>query len=114
VFGSVRSTSGTGSTEFRYAAEQYDDTVGLIYLRARYYDPSTGRFLSKDPAGGKLSSPVTQNKYTYAGNNPVNAGDPTGLSTVTYAMMDTWVKGVPLTREGCGSGSWVWCGGQGV
>ncbi|MBI2887586.1 MAG: RHS repeat-associated core domain-containing protein [Chloroflexi bacterium] len=67
------------STEFRYAAEQFDDTVNLIYLRARHYDPTTGRFLSKDPAGGKLSSPVTQNKYVYAGNNPVNGGDPTGL-----------------------------------
>jgi len=95
VFGSVRSTSGTGSTDFRYAAEQYDDTVGLIYLRARYYDPATGRFLSKDPAGGKLSSPVTQNKYTYAGNNPVNAGDPTGM--VTNAEMNSWMANVPVT-----------------
>jgi len=71
--------------------------VGLIYLRARYYDPATGRFLSKDPAGGKLSSPVTQNKYVYAGNNPVNGGDPTGLSTVTNAMMDSWMANVPVT-----------------
>jgi len=95
VFGSVRSTSGTASTEFRYAAEQYDDTVGLIYLRARYYDPTTGRFLSKDPAGGKLSSPVTQNKYVYAGNNPVNGGDPTGM--VTNAEMNSWMANVPVT-----------------
>ncbi|MBI2887588.1 MAG: RHS repeat-associated core domain-containing protein [Chloroflexi bacterium] len=80
-----RSSSGSGSTEFRYAAEQFDDTLNLIYLRARYYDPATGRFLSKDPAGGKLSSPVTQNKYVYAGNNPVNGGDPTGL---TYRFND--------------------------
>ncbi|GEM_PF-3338472 len=69
--------------------------MGLIYLRARYYDPSTGRFLSKDPAGGKLSSPVTQNKYVYANNNPVNAGDPTGL--VTNAEMNSWMANVPVT-----------------
>lgn len=82
VFGGVRNTPGSSpKTDFRYAAEQFDDTLGLIYLRARYYDPATGRFLSKDPAGGKLSSPITQNKYVYAGANPVNGGDPTGLLT---------------------------------
>jgi len=91
----VRSSSGSGSTEFRYAAEQFDDTLNLIYLRARYYDQATGRFLSKDPAGGKLSSPVTQNKYVYAGNNPVNAGDPTGM--VTNAEMDSWMARTPVT-----------------
>ncbi|MBI2885601.1 MAG: hypothetical protein HYY02_00175 [Chloroflexi bacterium] len=41
----------------KLSGSEFDDTLGLIYLRARYYDPATGRFLSKDPAGGKLALP---------------------------------------------------------
>ncbi len=48
--------------------------AGLDYYRARYYDPTTGRFLSKDPSG-MVDGP---NLYAYAGNNPVNFADPSG------------------------------------
>ena len=40
AFGAVRSSSGTGGTAFKFAGEQTDDEIGLIYLRARYYDPA--------------------------------------------------------------------------
>jgi RHS repeat-associated protein len=53
------------------------DATGLIYYRARYYDPTIGRFIQRDPigfAGGDL------NLYVYVGNNPVNAVDPEGLT----------------------------------
>ena len=55
-----------------------DEGNGLLYMRARYYDPEIGRFISKDPigfAGGDL------NLYAYVGNNPVNFVDPSGLIT---------------------------------
>ncbi len=68
VFGAVRTHSGA-STEYSYTGEQ-NDANALEYLRARYYDPQVGRFLSLDPLGGR---------YVYARNNPVNATDPTGL-----------------------------------
>jgi len=48
-------------------------------MRARYYDPSTGRFISKDPVEGILINPQTQNPYAYAGNDPINRADPSGL-----------------------------------
>ena len=54
----------------------YTDTTSLMYLKARYYDPMRGGFLSRDPAhyaGG-------QNLYAYVRGNPVNAFDPSGLS----------------------------------
>jgi len=47
-------------------------------LRAHYYDPSTGRFISKDPMEGVLTNPQTQNPYAYALNSPVNLSDPSG------------------------------------
>jgi hypothetical protein len=56
---------------------------GLEYLRARYYDPATGRFLGRDPV------PYLQ-RYAYAGSNPVNLTDPTGLTpSVASAMAAT-------------------------
>lgn len=47
-------------------------------MRARYYDPSTGRFISRDPINGTLTNAQTQNPYAYAGNNPINNSDPSG------------------------------------
>jgi len=61
-----------------YRGEQYDSDLGLYYLRARYYNPLTGRFLSRDPEDGKVKDPKTLHKYLYAGGDPVNALDPTG------------------------------------
>lgn len=65
-----------GGTPFRYAGHRYDEETGLIYMRARYYSVSLGRFLSPDPAG-YADGP---NLYAYAYNNPVNFIDPSGLA----------------------------------
>lgn len=62
----------------RYAAEYYDEESGLYYLRARYYEPTTGRFISKDTYEGTLTNPLTLNLYTYCLNNPIRYLDPTG------------------------------------
>jgi RHS repeat-associated protein len=48
VFGALRGSSGTQENEFTFAGEQGDGSSGLQYLRARYYDPLTGRFVSQD------------------------------------------------------------------
>ena len=55
------------------------DDSGLTYLRARYYNPGIGRFLSADPFPGFAGSPQSLNRYAYAGNNPVNRQDPSGM-----------------------------------
>jgi hypothetical protein len=52
--------------------------VGLLYLRARWYDPATGRFLTRDPFPGLAALPQTQHPYVYARNNPINLTDPSG------------------------------------
>jgi hypothetical protein len=53
--------------------------VQLLYLRARYYQPEVGRFITRDPWTGKLSRPVTLNRYAYVRSNPANYIDPGGL-----------------------------------
>jgi hypothetical protein len=51
----------------------------MYYLRARYYDPQTGRFNRADSFSGIISDPITLHKYLYAGANPIYNNDPTGL-----------------------------------
>lgn len=66
------------SNSFKYTGEVYDAETGLYYLRARYYDPSMGRFLNEDTVEGQIDNPLTQNLYTYVINNPLIYTDPTG------------------------------------
>ena len=54
-FGKQLSTAGNPLSKYAFTGEQQDPT-GLIYLRARYYDPATGRFISKDPVRGVSQS----------------------------------------------------------
>ena len=77
------------NTSLAFAGREYDSESGLYYLRARYYDPDTGRFLQTDPNAGSLSIPVSvTNAYTYCANNPVNIFDPSGTSFITDALTD--------------------------
>ncbi|MES2369766.1 MAG: RHS repeat-associated core domain-containing protein [Pseudomonadota bacterium] len=55
------------------------DATGMIYYRARYYDPTLGRFISRDPAG----MPDGVNRYAYVGGDPVNRTDPSGEDFIT-------------------------------
>jgi RHS repeat-associated protein len=68
----------TALTEFLYSGEQFDSKIGQQYLRARYYDPATGRFNRLDPFFGNLSDPLSLHNYIYCHDNPVNGIDPTG------------------------------------
>ncbi|MCL4433254.1 MAG: RHS repeat-associated core domain-containing protein [Actinobacteria bacterium] len=73
AYGNVIGGGLSSVTPFGYAGG-YTDPTGLIYLVNRYYDPSTGQFLSVDPLVG-----VTDQPYQYVGGDPVNGSDPLGL-----------------------------------
>ena len=78
AFGNEVNHTGSTPNNYLYRAEQYDSDLGLYYLRARYYNPLTGRFLSRDPEDGSPFIPATLHKYLYVGANPVKYVDPTG------------------------------------
>ena len=82
AFGMPVTTVGATPNSFLYSGEQYDGALGAYYLRARYYNPATGRLLAMDPYEGEPSDPVTLHKYSYAQNDPVNVIDPTGRAAV--------------------------------
>jgi RHS repeat-associated protein len=79
-FGVPTASTGTSTQPFGYTGEPRDGT-GLSYLRARYYDPSLGRFMSRDPWSGSVGAPQTLDRYVYVGNNPTTANDPSGLAS---------------------------------
>jgi len=73
------------SMAHRLCREQRDAESGLVYLRARYLDPITGQFLTRDPLPGTRHNPLSQHGYSYANNNPVALIDPSGMRpTVSY------------------------------
>ena len=77
AFGQLIGRAGGTSTPFGYgegSGYQADGDSGLRLLGHRYYDSRTGRFISQDPAKSG------ENWYQYAGNDPINSTDPTGLS----------------------------------
>ncbi|MHB8575189.1 MAG: RHS repeat-associated core domain-containing protein [Dehalococcoidia bacterium] len=78
AFGAVKSSTGTQSTEFQFAGQQTDPS-GLQYLRARYYDPSSGRFLSRDVLPAAILDPGLHHPYVYANDNPAGLVDPSGM-----------------------------------
>ena len=83
AFGNLRDHLGNSDNRYLYAGEQYDADAGLYYLRARYYDPGSGRFLTHDPYPGNPDEPVTLHRYLYGNANPVSYVDPSGeISTL--------------------------------
>ncbi len=90
-----------------YRGEQFDSDLGLYYLRARYYNPSTGRFMSRDPLDGKSIDPKTLHKYLYASGDPVNASDPTGRELLENWELDNTI--LPEIRSIRFTGAQVRC-----
>jgi RHS repeat-associated protein len=73
-----QSTNLPISPRYGFAGEEQDPLTGQVFLRARSYAPSTGRFLQADPLPGIPSQPNTLHRYAYAFDNPVNYVDPAG------------------------------------
>ena len=89
AFGNLLKSTGSTKNCYRYCGEQFDETTGLYYLRARYMDTSTGRFISHDSYAGSIDDPVSLHKYLYANANPVMYSDPSGYFTLEDVEIGT-------------------------
>jgi RHS repeat-associated protein len=86
--------AGSTRTRYGYTGRERDPDTGLLYYRARFYDPQLGRFISEDPIG--LAGGI--NSFAYVGNNPQNAKDPSGLYEIDVHYYLTYYLG---TKAGC-------------
>ena len=84
-FGEVTASNGSVSNPFQYVGQAgvMSDGNGLDFMRARFYSPAVGRFISEDPAGyaGGI------NLYSYAANNPTSLVDPAGLAPENLGIL---------------------------
>jgi RHS repeat-associated protein len=104
AYGRIIKQSGTVDVEYLYNGEMYNFETGLQYLRARYLDVSTGRFISRDPFEGYVTNPISQNSYQYADLNPVNNSDPSGNFSIAEFSVASVFKNI---LEGIGNANKV-------
>ena len=86
AFGVGLARTGSTVNSFLFQGQQYDAASGAYYLRARYYDQNSGRFISQDPLAGSGDDPASLHRYLYASGDPVNRFDPGGQSD---SLVDT-------------------------
>ncbi len=84
-FGKQTASAGSISNPFEYTAREFDTETNLYYYRARYYDPTTGRFIGEDP----LAFIAGNDFYRYVENQPIDFLDPFGLKCITKIMLVT-------------------------
>lgn len=97
-YGNLYSRDGADEANFGFAGEQTDSN-GLVFLRARYYDPRVGRFLNMDPSRQEI------NPYLYALSNPVLHTDPSGHFVITAAFVAAVVVG-SIVISGVTTAAW--------
>ena len=90
AWGETRYTSGTTPTSFRYTGQRLDDSTGLYYYGARYYDAALGRFVQADTVVPEPGNPQSLNRYAYTLNNPLRFVDPSGMVECAAGDQRCW------------------------
>ncbi|WP_410514400.1 RHS repeat-associated core domain-containing protein [Paenibacillus sp. BR2-3] len=106
AWGNITNQTEGISNSFKYAGEIYDEDTGLYYLRARYYDPSIGRFLNEDTYEGQITNPLSLNLYTYGHNNPLMFIDPSGNKVVFSQNQYDYLKSLEY-KGNAGQKKWA-------
>jgi RHS repeat-associated protein len=93
AFGTVIASTGSTPNNYRYTGEQYDPNLGFYYLRARYLNPGTGRFWTRDTYAGSIYDPPSLHRYAYCLNDPVNGLDPSGHENIFSTVISIAISG---------------------
>jgi RHS repeat-associated protein len=93
-YGQQLTHTGAASSPFGWAGQYTDATNGLVFLQARWYDPTTERFLSVDPL-----TAVTGEPYGYADDDPIDGSDPTGLICIMGHNPDGSCRGHDASND---------------
>ncbi len=86
AFGTLIASTGSTPNNYLFSGEQFDSALGLYQLRARWYRPLAGRFITRDPEEGSRDLPLSLNSYIYAMDDPVNRTDPSGREAAEYTL----------------------------
>ena len=97
VWGNFLAKEETIDNHFTYFGQTYDETTGLYYLRARYYDPTTGRFTQQDPAEDGY------NWYVYGNQNPVMFVDYNGMDGKVVDVGKGWYYRIDAADSNTGT-----------
>ena len=103
-YGETLDVSGNGTSNYAFAGE-WREGNGLDYLRARYYAPGQGRFITKDAWAGDAMRPMSYNGWVYAYANPVNYVDPTGFIGCQKFNEDISLGYFSYQKRSCTSGT---------
>ncbi len=93
AFGALETPTGLKQSHL-FTGEYWDQDSQLVYLRARWYDPKIGQFVSADPLEGKQSDARSLNRYVYASNDPVQRTDPSGAMSLGEIGAGLDIQGV--------------------
>jgi len=96
AWGNKRNESGSSWNRFGFTGHEEDKETGLIYAKARFYDPDTGRFLSQDAWEGDNTIAPSLHKYLYAYQNPTVYVDPTGNTGEEVVARQVLKRAVPI------------------
>jgi RHS repeat-associated protein len=94
AFGNVVYRSGTTPNDYLYTGEQFDANLGFYYQRARYMNPSSGRFWTMDSFAGGATDPISLHKYLYASADPLNRLDPSGRFSIGEEVAALDINGI--------------------
>ena len=97
--GHLDNTVNEATSNLGYTGHTVDSSTGLVYMKARHYDPVIGRFYSNDPVGFKASNPMMFNRYAYANNNPYAFVDPDGRQATFMELDFGYSASKPLRQQ---------------
>ena len=99
AFGNLTGSTGTSTNLNGFGGQRRDSLTGWDYLRARNYDPTTGRFVTRDPMPGVPAIGASYNPYVFAFNDPVSRNDPSGQQSLIEQLAAIAIQGYTRSQQ---------------